>query len=175
MKNEGNVIKIKGFDFWDDVVTEIGKFAILWNEFERKHTTFGKIKIRDIESANLPHLSPEDTRKIRDALKFQYEEYHAIERTPEEIKRFLKAFLYTEHGRFIEKDFTLIRKFYEDNGTEDEITKGCLLTIHRYRDNLLHGIKTMHDDAPSMNTVAWGLNGQLDIFIVLNSILESIE
>lgn len=47
--------------------------------------------------------------------------------------------------------------------SEGELTRGCLLVLHRIRNNLMHGMKLLE-----------GLDGQIELFRAATAVLESI-
>ena len=61
-----------------------------------------------------------------------------------------------------EDDKRLMEEFLKQSG--DDLTCGCLLTIYRIRNNLMHGLKQIED-----------LNTQLDLFKAVNEVLESVK
>ncbi len=76
---------------------------------------------------------------------------------------------YVQDGLFPEgarqsrdEDKTLMENFLKQDG--DKLTCGCLLTIYRIRNNLMHGLKPIED-----------LNTQLELFEAVNEVLESVK
>ena len=61
-----------------------------------------------------------------------------------------------------EADKRFMEEFLKQSG--DDLTCGCLLTIYRIRNNLMHGLKQIED-----------LNTQLDLFKAVNEVLESVK
>ena len=61
-----------------------------------------------------------------------------------------------------EDDKRLMEEFLKQSG--DDLTCGCLLTIYRIRNNLMHGLKQIED-----------LDTQLDLFKAVNEVLESVR
>ena len=61
-----------------------------------------------------------------------------------------------------EEDINLMRMFLEQSG--DDLVCGCLLVIHRIRNNLMHGLKLLCE-----------LDDQIEFFSAANEILENIR
>lgn len=60
-----------------------------------------------------------------------------------------------------EEDMDVMRQFITQS--EGELTRGCLLVLHRIRNNLMHGMKLLE-----------GLDGQIELFRAATAVLESI-
>lgn len=152
-------MRIIGYDLSDEVVLEIGKFAILWNNFEKDLFNF-KFRASDLQfvchaiTFNLDLLE-----EFRIHLNSQYLYYNDDE-------LFIKYFLYTENSdrcpKLWEKEY--ICDFLHNSGTDVDKFCGCILVIHRYRNNLMHGMKNVA-----------GLEQQLQVFKIINEFLESIK
>lgn len=54
-----------------------------------------------------------------------------------------------------------MRQFIEQSG--DELARGCLLVLHRIRNNLMHGMKLLEE-----------LDGQIELFQAATAVLESV-
>ena len=144
----------------NEVIVEIGKFAILWNEFERKLTGYGNNNNYDSYKRICEIITYDETayKELRNYLICQ-RNYRSGK-----TKDFVEKFLYTSNGIQANKNvITAICNYIDDDGIKTEKLCGCLYTIQRYRNNLMHGIKDLS-----------GLDDQLSVFKIINKLLESI-
>ena len=128
---------IKGYSLQEETVFEIGKFTILWNWFERSwcHNNCNPGKIKQI--ATRIHIDQLEAEYVRDSL-------------------------HPDNARASkEEDMDVMRQFITQS--EGELTRGCLLVLHRIRNNLMHGMKLLE-----------GLDGQIELFRAATAVLESI-
>ena len=58
----------------------------------------------------------------------------------------------------------MMQMFLLQIGNDDELVCGCLLIIHRIRNNMMHGLKVIKE-----------LNDQIELFRSANEVLESIR
>ena len=155
---------IAEIDIHDDVVKEIGKFTILWNMFEKKYTKYGNEK-NYIELAHTLEFSPEIFEEIRVHLLNQ----RCLRINDEsQTDEFVKVYLFSENARLkpdkLSKEFLPVKficQFLDKEGLIEEQQCGCLYAVERYRNNLLHGIKSLND-----------LEEQLNAFKAINLLLE---
>lgn len=66
------------------------------------------------------------------------------------------------HGKVITKP-SILRKTENKVYQMVYVTRGCLLVLHRIRNNLMHGMKLLE-----------GLDGQIELFRAATAVLESI-
>lgn len=145
---------IKGFELSDELIVEIGKFAILWNLFEKSYFGYKCTPKKIMEICDCVSVSFEKQESLAKALndrRMWFEQlYHD----------FILNGLYSDDRSPTEDEINHIETFLKQ---EDNTTCGCLLCISRIRNNLMHGLK----DAEM-------LNKQLEIFKAANGILESL-
>ena len=148
---------IKKNELDDGLVIEIGKFAILWNCFER------------FQCHN--HCSPAAIKRTAPNLHIDAEKQAALARVLNErrswfgqiISDYVATGLHpgNANGSSL-SDIALMESFLAQNG--EDLNSGCLLVIYRIRNNLMHGLKMVEQ-----------LNDQFDLFQAVNGVLESIE
>ena len=164
-------MNIARYEIKDQVIYEIGRFSILWNEFERRYTNYGR--------NSLGRCANELMRNKTAYLEFfstlrwyllEQKSFCGIESTQD----FVEYFLFTEYAKRnpdlqSKEEINRQRKirsicfFLDNTNTEKETVLGCLYIIHRYRDNLMHGLKNLD-----------GLNNQYTVFKSFNEFLESL-
>ena len=139
-----------------ETILEIGKFCILWSEFEKEHCNndcnsnqiwqFAQNKKCDINL--LQNLSKELNGRV-----YLYEDnivhYVDYNLTPQGARK-------PSVG-----DLKTIKDFIAFKG--ENLFVGALLAIYRIRNNLLHGLKKVDE-----------LDGQKDLFNAINLFLEGI-
>lgn len=148
---------IRGNKLTDETVMEIGRFTILWNCLERFvfDNNCSALKIK--ENYNDIFISEEAQRSLAAVLNERRGWFGQI------ISEYVDTGLYPGNAhRGNEDNSVLIQKFMEQG--EGDLRCGCLLTIYRLRNNLMHGLKCVED-----------LDGQLELFRAVNNVLESIE
>lgn len=144
--------------YWlnEETVFEIGKFTILWNMFEclycDTHCTIPRIK----QIAKKIDINPDLRKQLAEVL--------TSPDVYEEDIRVIKL-LYPEKAqeKVSEYDETSITSFYKQQGDDPVLTEGCLLTIRRIRNNMMHGLKS----------IAY-LDVQIELFRTANAILDDI-
>ncbi len=149
-------MKIKNFDLNDELIMELGKFTILWNLFEKHHCKY------NCSPSEIERIGSEIT--IDEAKRRELYKVINIRRVwfLETVEEYARISLHPNNSRMSnEKYIKYIRDFIENKG--DNLNIGCLLVIHRIRNNLMHGLK-----------IAEQLNDQLDLFKAVNGVLESI-
>lgn len=147
---------IKNVDLDNKLIMEIGKFAVLWNCFERFEcdNNCNPKKIRII-SENL-NVDYEKQKKLAEVLNKRRSWFE--QNITDYVKTGLHPFNFRS-SRVEEKK--LMEEFMDQSG--DNLTSGCLLVIYRIRNNLMHGLKCVEL-----------LNNQYDLFVAVNDVLESI-
>lgn len=147
---------IKDFVLRDETVLEVGKFAILWNCFERSWCNC------DCNSPTIKSIAktiPIDVEK-RDCLaKVLNERRHLFQQLTTD---YVEISLHPPQARLSRtEDREVMRQFIEQTG--DDQTRGCLLVLWRIRNNLMHGVKLIEE-----------LDGQYKLFCTATAVLESI-
>ena len=141
----------------NELVIEIGRFAILWNCFER------------FQCNN--NCSPKEIKKIAPFLKVDVKYQARLAEVLNQrrswfgqvISEYVETGLYPDNAKqSTEEDKYLMEKFMEQG--DDDLRAGCLLVIYRIRNNLMHGLKCIEQ-----------LNDQLELFKAVNAVLESIK
>ncbi len=148
---------IKGFALRDETVLEVGKFAILWNWFERSWCNY------DCNSSTIKSIAkiiPIDVEK-RDCLAtILNERRHLFQQLTTD---YVEISLHPPQARLSRiEDREVMRQFIDQTG--DDQTRGCLLVLWRIRNNLMHGIKLLEE-----------LDGQYKLFCAATAVLESIS
>lgn len=145
---------IKGFELSDELIVEIGKFAILWNLFEKSYFGYKCTPKKIMEMCDCVSVSIENQEAFAKALNDRRAWFEQL------YHDFILNGLYSDGRSPTEDEINHIEAFLKH---EDDSTCGCLLCISRIRNNLMHGLK----DAEM-------LNKQLEIFKAANRILESL-
>lgn len=148
---------IKNFELDDGTVMEVGKFAVLWNLFE-KHFCQNKCNPK-----KLKEIAPEVI--IDECVMMNLSKALNIRRSWFDmmISDYAKESLHPENAnQSKDEDIDYMIQFLEFNG--DNILLGCLLVINRLRNNLMHGLK-----------IAEQLDNQIDLFKATNAVLETIS
>lgn len=148
---------IKEYEIDDELVVELGKFAILWNSFER------------FQCSN--RCSPTTIKSVAPTIQIDYEKQAALAKVlnmrrdwfGQVIPEYVETGLHPGNSRkSSDIDNKLMCGFMAQKG--DDLNAGCLLVIHRIRNNLMHGLKMVEQ-----------INDQLELFQAVNGVLESIE
>lgn len=148
---------IQGSELNNSLVMEIGKFTILWNCFERFvcDNNCNSNRIKTIASSI--QIDQEKQEKLAKELKERSSLFDQISSV------YVETGLHPYNARKSSKDdIKLMEEFIEQTGNDMKI--GCLLTIYRIRNNMLHGLKIIEE-----------LNDQLNLFRAVNGVLESIR
>lgn len=148
---------IKSNEINDNTIMELGKFTVLWNMFEENFCSnnCNTSKIKEVASEIL--LNDEAIKEFADVLNKRRGLFQ------QEIIDYIKTGLYpngAHQGK--DEDNEMMQQFMKQNG--EYINYGCLLTINRIRNNLLHGLKCVSE-----------LDNQIELFKAVNKILESIS
>lgn len=160
-------MKIKGHDLKCETVKELGKFAVLWNLFEKdfcekscnprkiiKICDSGFVAIdREVMQKLVLELNPSRFGNSINVLII-YDGYGLY---PKDAKQDNKTVIYkAKMLKFLEEPFP--------ENIDSGIYAGCLLVIERIRNNLMHGLKEIEL-----------LDYQLPLFCAVNAILENIR
>lgn len=150
-------MKIKGEELNDKLVMEIGKFAILWNCFERFHCeNFCKPeKIKEVASSL--SVDKRQQTKLAKVLNQRRAWFGQV------IPEYVETGLYPGNARQNQAEYRLLMEKFMEQRDED-LRCGCLLVIYRIRNNLMHGLKCIEQ-----------MNDQLELFQAINGVLESVE
>ena len=150
-------MEIKGQKLNDEMVMEIGKFAILWNCFERFccNNACNPAKIKEV--ASWVNVDNQKQSKLAEVLNQRRRWFGQV------VSEYVETGLYPGNARQNQgKDRLLMEKFMEQ--CDEDLRPGCLLVIYRIRNNLMHGLKCIEQ-----------LNDQLELFQAVNGVLESIK
>ena len=148
-------MKIRDFELKNKTVLEIGKFAILWNWFEKEfcenNCNYSRLKNVRIDSKKQKELA--DVFEVRKYMFMQVTE------------EYVDTGLYPDNARRTRTDAEE-RKVMKDfiDQKEGDTTLGCLMTIYRIRCNMMHGLKIVEQ-----------LDDQYELFKAVNGVLESIR
>lgn len=150
-------MEIKGWELKNETVLEIGRFAILWNCFEgewcNNNCTPAVIK----EQVGSIQLDMCKQAKLASVLNERRNWFGQLE------VDYVEESLHPGNARKSSRgDVEIMRRFLEQSG--DDLTCGCLLVIHRIRNNLVHGLKSIYQ-----------LDDQIELFRSANEVLESIR
>ena len=148
-------MNIKGVELENNLIMEIGKFAVLWNIFEKNYCDYmcSKEKMKNI--CEIVSLNKEKQMNLARALnnrRIWFEQLYTD---------YIISNLYSDSRKPSEDEINVIEAFLKQE--DDNTSYGCLLSIFRIRNNMMHGLKLVEN-----------LNEQIDIFKTANEILESI-
>lgn len=150
-------MQIKDFILKDETVLEIGKFAILWNLFEKQYCN------NNCNPNVLRRIAPSLTiesdvlKKLSIVLNARCLWFEMV------ISDYARRSLHPGNARVsAEENISCMEQFLKLEG--EELVLGCLLIIHRIRNNLMHGLK-----------VAEQLDDQFALFEAVNNVLESVK
>ena len=143
----------------NETVLEIGKFATLWNCFEKEYCNNNCKAAVIREKANLIQIDIGTQAKFADVINKRRI------KLGQSITEYITNGLHGEnaHGS-PETDMNTMCKFLEQCGDYDELVCGCLLVIRRIRNNMMHGLKAVSE-----------LDKQIELFRSANEVLESIR
>lgn len=147
---------IQGYDLQKTTVLEVGKFAILWNCFERYwcDNNCNPSKIKSI--ANTVPVDVKAQAHLAEVLNERRHWFGQLEMD------YVRDSLHPGNARAsTDEDMRIMRQFMEQTG--DELNCGCLLVLYRIRNNLMHGMKHIEE-----------LDGQIKLFRAASAVLESI-
>lgn len=149
---------IYGVELDDCLVMEIGKFAILWNCFEQSHCGYNCNPKRIKSVASYISINQGTQQELAGVFR---ERSNWFGQT---ISEYVEYSLHPPNSNgSTEDDRALMVDFIEQTGDNYNQIAGCLLTINRIRNNLVHGTKMIKS-----------LNNQFSLFQAVNAVLESI-
>jgi len=141
----------------NDTILAIGQFSVLWCWFE--HDVFDThlipkdlkawAKIYFYKKASDPQL-----KSLCESVRYSSKDY--LGKIDEQL---IRDRIYSPINQGKDDEHDAIHAFFEDNFSLDYFI-GCLLYIHRIRNNLFHGLKGLHT-----------LNCQKEIFDSINALL----
>ncbi len=145
---------IKGYNLDDELIMEIGKFAVLWNLFEKNYCNNNCSSKTIVDACNNITVSKDSQaalakalNKIRSWFELLYYDY-------------IMKGLYSSNRRPKAYEIKYINAFLKQEGNT---ICGCLLCVYRIRNNMMHGLKNVDE-----------LNNQLEIFKTANKVLEEL-
>lgn len=153
-------MNILGEELENKIVFEIGKFTILWEEFEKNYCS-NNCNSKKILAFSL--TISVDNKILKD---FSKELHGRTEYFNEDIETYTNYNLIPQNAhRPKSKYIKIMRDFINlDELVNSDWICGALLCIYRIRNNLLHGLKELSE-----------LNGQIGLFKSMNKVLENIR
>jgi len=149
-------MQIKNFILNDELILELGKFTVLWNLFEKEYCRNNCTPAAIERIGNQLVINETKRKELYKVINFRRVWFL------ETAEQYARISLHPGNARMSREHYIdYIRDFIEYKGNDLNI--GCLLVIHRIRNNLMHGLK-----------IAEQLNDQLDLFKAVNGVLESI-
>lgn len=158
----------------DRVVMEVGKFAVLWNKFERYYfnTQYSRTKL----NLNLPRImgrfNENNIAALNNAVTQRMQNLYlngfGNGQTDYYVRNKLgvRKALWDKHIQ--ENDIELVKSFIDQDvalQNEDKM-KAAIIICYRIRCNMFHGIKdTKEADIR-------GLGAQTELFVAVNNLLE---
>lgn len=153
------MIKILNWQLSDEIVTEIGKFSILWAEFEKLlgNKCYDELLL---DKKNKIQIEDKILKNFNAILQGRLEYFD------ENFEVYINYNLIPDNAhRPKDKYIKLMKDFLNlDELVQADWNCGALLCIYRIRNNLLHGLKCINE-----------LDGQLELFKSINNVLENIK
>ena len=150
-------MRIKEFELKEETVVEIGKFAILWNLFEHDYCDNHCNPKKIIEKVSEIYVDDKAQMELSWVLNERRNWSAQLEMD------YVRESLHHESSKkSSEEEMQMMCNFLKWEG--DNMLCGCLLVIHRIRNNLMHGIKNAEE-----------LDDQIDLFKAANNVLENIR
>jgi len=169
-------MEIANSNIADRTVLEIGKFAVLWNKFERHYfqTQYSRKKLNDKLPVLMRNYNENNifqlNRVVRQRIEDLYLNFFGDGKTDYYVRNKLgikKGFF----DRMIpDDDVEIVKSFIDDfpaQGREDKM-KAAILVCYRIRCNMFHGIKD------TTATDITGLEAQGQLFEEVNRFLEGL-
>ena len=145
---------IKEYNLNDELIIEIGKFAVLWNLFEKTYCNCHATPAKIIEVCKSISVSAQKQSALAKALNDRRMWFEQL------YTDFIVGGLYSDSRQPKQEEINYIEAFLKQ---EDNTICGCLLCVSRIRNNMMHGLKDVRM-----------LNDQLEIFKATNGVLESL-
>ena len=161
---------IKSYELSELLLTEIGRFAILWNYFEEKFFDCYCSHLKIINKFNEITFDNAKAKSLQNVFIERIESYGL---TGDEninrkiIQSYVKSVFWDDAPRKGKKKKEMDEEISAiiDFCTKDEPDVcGCLFLLYRIRNNLMHGVKQLPR-----------IDNQFDIFQAANNVLETIE
>lgn len=154
------MIKIQGANLSDEIVKEIGKFTILWAEFEKEYCNNNCNDSLLVANKDNFIVDEDIITKFNTNLHGRAEAFH------EDIEIYINYNLIPNKAHRPRDEYIkIMRDFINlDKQVKSDWICGALLCIHRIRNNLLHGLKILSE-----------LNCQVELFKSMNKVLENIR
>lgn len=150
-------MKIKGYEIAEETVMEIGKFTILWSHFEDAFFGNRCNAYKIVKEYKKFYIREDAQKQFADALSKRRDW------TQQLISEYADEGLHPGNADQSDDNHkALMEEFMEQKG--EDLRCGCLLIIHRIRNNMMHGLKSIEY-----------LDDQLELFQAINAILESIN
>lgn len=151
------VLRILGCDMQEETVLEIGKFAILWNCFERDYCNNNCNPEKIKEVTNRIIIAKERNSNFANVINQRRHWFG------QDIEDYVRDSLHPGNSRASKAGDTLSMERFLAQDDKDLVV-GCLLVIYRIRNNLMHGMKGIEE-----------LEGQIELFRAANDVLEDIR
>ena len=147
---------IKGHNLQENTILEVGKFAILWNWFERSWCR-NNCNPKEIQKiVNSISIDAQKQAHFANILNERRYLFHQI------ASEYVDISLHPPKARpSSDDDKEAMLQFLLQTG--DNQIYGCILILHRIRNNLMHGLKLLEE-----------LDGQIELFRAATAVLESM-
>lgn len=148
---------INNVDLSNGLIIEIGKFAILWNCFERDFFNYRCNPHRIIHSYDNIYIDKDKQIFFANILNKRRLQFDFG------IDEYVEEGLHPSNSNNSTSESTKLMKKFIEYPSEDNRC-GCLLIILRLRNNFMHGLKDISE-----------LDEQIELFQAINSVLESVK
>ena len=160
------MVNIKGHKLPDELVTELGKFAILWSSYEDKkcgnHASPGNIK-NSIKNMRINRAKVEKLHRVfEERYMEQKRRIDAIQDKKMTVEDYIHNGFFPDGSN--NNSVGAQEKEMADFMKSKNNDYGCFLMIYRVRNNFMHGLKAIEC-----------LEDQLEMFKAINDVLESIS
>jgi hypothetical protein len=150
-----NKIKIKNHNLNQETVLEIGKFAILWSEFEKTQCN-NNCSCEKIEEIARQYCASNAWQEFAKVLQSRIKNYG------ETVSNYVDSNLNPENAYAMNNACKeKVEQFINSEGKESLV--GGLSAIYRIRNNMLHGLKELRE-----------LDGQIELFKSMCKVLEEL-
>lgn len=148
---------INSVDLSNGLIIEIGKFAILWNCFERDFFNYRCNPHKIINSYDNIYIDRDKQHIFANVLNKRRLQFNF------DIDEYVEEGLHPSNSNGSTPESTKLMKKFIECPSEDNRC-GCLLIILKLRNNLMHGLKDISE-----------LDKQIELFQAINLVLESIK
>ena len=153
-------MRIRNVNLKDETIFEIGKFTVLWSNFEKEKcdNDCSLPKLRNMGDV-ISKISLDTLNRFALTLQKRGEKL-----TTGNVGKYVAEGFHPDGTRTpLDSDAQeSLREFITSGGQESHI--GALFAIYRIRNNMLHGLKELVE-----------LDGQIELFKAVNNVLEGIE